>query len=585
MEGNQKMKKLSLSFIVTGLCLALALPGFGMGDRPPFESQLVARAEVDECFNGIGQPYQPGPDCGRYDIPKANQAYLWGLTKAGNKLWFGTAANMLCLVRAFNAYSDDDSGGTWQDLLSNVHPYQNDLWACEYDDGLYPQSEMVSTVPEIFSDYRPPQIYTYDISTRVLTNMTDAISGVTDRLRLENTFGLRSAGSIGNLVFLSGPVALGRGINMFVFNAETGEFIASSTLPQYQNIRKWLLMNNILYAAVANEDGGGVVLRWEGNESSPFTFVEVGKLDGGGAEIVAHNGRIFVGTWPSRNEATPSKAGIWMSPAVPATGLTSADYSSWKKVWQTDEFEPDPLNASIYGVGAMASYGGYLYWGTMHIHGKAALVFMNQYNMGLIDFPLAYFNTWRASAVFRGKNFEATRQVELLYGNKYLPVYVSSGSWGYWTIKKNKMGVSGKYGDAGFGNIYNNYVWTMAVYANQLFVGTMDHSYLWLDWDSLQQHYIYGDYVTIPTIQIPYIYTISEEEYGADLWRFPSTSSAAERVSRDGLGNFTNYGFRSSVTDEATGLYIGTANPASLHTDYYGKNIGGWELIRVYKTQ
>ena len=194
------MKKLSLSFIVTGLCLTLALPGFGMGGRPPFESQLMARAEVDECFNGIGQPYQPGPDCGRYDTPKANQAYLWGLTKAGNKLWFGTAANMLCLVRAFNAYSDDDSGGTWQDLLSNVHPYQNDLWACEYDDGLYPQSEMVSTVPEIFSDYRPPQIYTYDISARVLTNMTDAISGVTDRLRLENTFGLRSAGSIGNLV-------------------------------------------------------------------------------------------------------------------------------------------------------------------------------------------------------------------------------------------------------------------------------------------------------------------------------------------------------------------------------------------------
>ncbi|MDY6831807.1 MAG: hypothetical protein SWC96_08170 [Thermodesulfobacteriota bacterium] len=580
------MKKVSAGILAVWFCLAIALPCLGMGNRPPFDSRLVARAEVDECFNGIGNPYEAGPDCYRCDDPKANQTYVWGLTKAGSKLWFGTCANMLCLLRAFNCYSmEDNTGGTLADLLSNVSPYQNDLWVCEYDEGLYPKTEMISSVPDIFGDYRPPKIYTYDIKTEVLTDMTGTITADADNIRLENTFGLRSAAAIDDMVFLSGPVALGQGINMFVFDAVTGSFIASATLPQYQNIRKWLVLNDVLYAAVANEDGGGKVLRWTGDRSSPFSFDEVGVLDGGGSEIVAHDGRIFVGTWPSRTEENAALGGIWMSPKIQAGGLTITDYNSWEKVWEADEYEPDPLNASIYGVGAMASFGGYLYWGTMHVHGKAASVFMQQYNMKLFEFPLAYVNSWRATSIFRGKCFDSDKKVELLYGNDSLRVYVPNGdSSGYWTSRKNNMGgVSGKYGAAGFGNMYNNYTWTMAVYDNQLFVGTMDHSYLWLDWDGLQRYYISGEHITLPRPQINWWYTPSENEYGADLWRFPSTNAEAERVSRDGLGNYTNYGFRSSIVDEDTGLYIGTANPASLHTDNCGNINGGWELIRVYK--
>ncbi len=578
------MKKLSISIFMAGLCLALALPCFGMGDSPPFGTELMARAEVDECFNGIGDPYEAGPDCNSYECPKANQSYVWGLTRADNKLWFGTAANMLCLVRAFSSYSSN-GGNEAGDLLGHVAPYQNELWLCEYDEGLYPKTEMMTPVPDVFGDYRPPKIYTYDLDTQALTDMTDQITATEDRMRLESTFGLRSAANIDDLVFLSGPVALGEGINMFVFDATSGSFLQSATLPEYQNIRKWLVLNNVLYAAVATEYGDGKVLRWTGSKSSPFSFEEVGNLDGGGAEIVAHNGRIFVGTWPSRGNQ-PSKAGIWMSPVVPEGGLTNNQYMSWKKIWQTDEYEPDPLNASIYGIGAMASFGDYLYWGTLHVHGKAAFVFMDEYDMNLLEFPLAYFNTWRAAAIFRGKNFNKDKEVDLLYGSKSMPVYVSPGdSWGYWTYRYNNMGgISGKYGKSGFGNMYNNYCWTMAVYDDQLFVGTMDHSYLWLDWDGLQRYYIYGEYFTLPVPQIDWWYTPSEEEYGADLWRFPSTNEEAVRVSRDGLGNFTNYGFRSSVVDENTGLYLGTANPACVNTDYYGNIDGGWELIRVFAT-
>lgn len=556
----------------------MALPGFSMGDLPPFGSEMVARAEVDECYNGIGEPYEPGPDCGWGETPKANQAYLWGLTRADDTLWFGTAANMLCLVRAFSSYSADGDG-----LLSNVSAYENDLWLCEYDEGLYPETEMMAPVPDVFSDYRPPQIYTYDIQTRQLTNMTGQLATIQDQIRLESTFGLRSAVAFDNMVFLSGPVALGEGINMFVFDATTKEFISSSTFMDYQNIRKWLVLDGVLYAAVAGEDGRGRVLRWTGSKSNPLSFMEVGILDGGGVEIVEHNGRIFVGTWPSKG-TNPANAGIWMSPVVPEGGLDEDDYHSWQKVWETGEYEPDPLNAGIYGIGAMASFDGHLYWGTMHVHGKAALVFIDQYDMNLSQYIPTYFNSWRAAALFRGSDFGGDRNVELLYGNASMPVYVPDGFFGgYWTRRMNNMGgISGKYGSSGFGNVYNNYIWTMAVYADQLFIGTMDHSYLWLDWNHLQKTFIGGDWITIPIPDIPWFYTPSQDEYGADLWRIPSSHEAAIRVSRNGLGNYTNYGFRSVAVDDS-GLYIGTANPASINTDYNGNIDGGWELIRVFE--
>jgi len=67
---------------------------------PILSDQLLAKAAPDECFAGIGQPYPPlqaGGTCPSGSIPKRNQAYVWGLTQVGTQLWFGTAANVLCL--------------------------------------------------------------------------------------------------------------------------------------------------------------------------------------------------------------------------------------------------------------------------------------------------------------------------------------------------------------------------------------------------------------------------------------------------------------------------------------------------------
>lgn len=564
------MKTLSMSLFVTGLVFYLVMPCFGMGVQPQptpaaFSSKRLAKAEVDECFNGVGNYYKEGPNCSSGERKKANQSYLWGLTKFDDTLWFGTAPNMICMVHAFASYENSEY---------DPQPYQGNLWTCEYEEGQYLDSEMASlNVPEKFNDYRPPKIYTYDISTSTLTEKSSAITNATAQLLLQSTFGLRSAVAYGNYVILSGPRALGSGINIFLFNGSTGAFVGATTLTDYQNIRKWLVLDDILYAAVSKESGGGAVIRYTGTTSNPFSFTEVGILDGSGAEIVSHDGRIFVGTWPDRTGDSGAIAGIYMSPEVPSGGLTASHAYSWTKVWQADDYEPDSFGATIYGTGAMASYGGYLYWGTMHVHGRAAISFVNEYNIPTSGYYDAYFNSWRATAVFRCSNFDASSpSVELLYGDSQLPVY-SNGRWSY--ARNNMGGISGKYGSSGFGNDYNNYTWTMAVYKDQLWVGTMDHSYLWTDFENLQNIYLGGTY-----IYVPWWWSPDTSDYGADIWRFPSTSSSAVRFTKNGLGNYTNYGFRTVLVDD-TGLYYGTANPANIAQWDDGSLKGGWELWRI----
>jgi len=50
----------------------------------PYDWTLIGKAQADECFAGVGVPYPPGPPCASGQ-PKVNQAYVWGLTKAGKQ--------------------------------------------------------------------------------------------------------------------------------------------------------------------------------------------------------------------------------------------------------------------------------------------------------------------------------------------------------------------------------------------------------------------------------------------------------------------------------------------------------------------
>lgn len=525
--------------------------------------ELLAKAQPDECYNGMGSPYPAGPPCDTGQ-PKVNQAYVWGLAKSGDDLWFGTAANVHCLVLG--------------NYLNLTLSHETDSWVCEF--GASQLSQNLS-LPAQVGDWRPPHLYVYNTQTKTLTEKTGDVTLPGSAL-LSQTLGIRSAGAISDVVIFAGPAMTG-GLNMFAFSTTTGNYLGFSQLPDYNNIRKWVEVDGALYVGVGNTAGGGRVLRWRGDATNPFQSEIVGILDGFAAELAEHEGRLFVSTWPTPGA---TMAGLWMSPAIPAGGLTTANAASWTKVWQVDDYEPDPVTAATYGGGALASYGGYLYWGTMHVPFLSTLAHITYYQAITdtyplvnpeIDIPLAVLGTYRPISIFRGQNFDTSPEIELLYGLATLPVasYDPLTDYVQWQMLPNKMDVyTPTMGLAGFGNFFNNYTWTMNAYQGQLFVGTMDWSYLGSELLELVLEPVIS-YTADISIELP-----SPIGVGADLFRFPNPAAVAVPESIEGVGNYTNYGVRTMIADDS--LYLGMANPMNLLTDPTDdRPEGGWELLRL----
>ena len=536
-----------------------ALPASSSTLPGGFRETLLAKAQPDECFAGIGLPYPaflPDGSCPTGSQKKVNQAYVWGLARTGDTFWFGTAPNVHCLV----------IGG----FLGVTTPIQNSSYVCEFGDGYFAKTH---SLPPAIGDWRPPHVYTYNLATKQLTDKSSMLGG-----RLNLTLGLRSAGTLNGVVFLAGPSLLlgGKSIDVYAFSATTGAPLGIWNLPQYDNIRKWLVVNGVLYTAVHNTTGGGSVLRWTGNlpaasDPNPAStlFETVGTLDADGVELALHAGRIFVSTWPDL--AKHSVAGLWMSPVLPAGGLTSANASGWQQVWTVNDYEPDPVTAATYGGGALMSYGGQLYWGTMHVPLLATEAHLQVYGQPQTtqDALADIAGTWRAIAIFRGHDFGTPKQhVQLLYGESHLPAYAPGTGW---KLQPTKAGPP-LYGHSGFGNLFNNYTWTMDVYKGQLFVGTMDWSYLFPDMVRAVAALL-GIPVSSSQMQI------TLPMAGADLYRFASPRQRATAVSTNGMGNPSSYGIRTMLSSN-DGLYLGMANPMNLLTTP-GKPLGGWELIHI----
>jgi len=527
--------------------------------------ELLAKAAPDECFVGLGPPASAevaGAGC-ELGQPKVNQSYVWGLTRSGNSLWFGTAPNAHCLTMGLS--------------LALTEPIQNDDYVCEY--GESPVRAEMPIIPPAGGDWRPPKLYAYDTSSRTLTDKTEDVRTASelDRQRLESTVGIRAAGSHRGVVLLGGPSVLG--LNLFAFDGESGRYLGSTTLPEYGSIRHFLVADSALYAGVGlGTDGqsGGAVLRWTGSRSSPFDFTVVGSLPAQVADLVVHKGRMFVTTWPSVNRAVEggNTAGLWMSPwlADGERGLNLEDATAWTQVWNVTQYEPDPVIATTYGLGGLASYGGNLYWGTMHVPMKALSVHASVYEpVGAEQEAAVAQNTHRATSIFRASRFDQGRaQADLLYGAAELPAYDPEANDGKGAWRLVPTGYKPRYGAAGFGNGYNNYTWKMAVVGDALYIGTMDWSYLAKDLPA-----------DLRAATQAALGVIAPASYGADLWVFDQPHGPARPVDTTGLGNYLNYGIRSMVADRST-LYVGTANPMNLRTDP-GDDVpeGGWELIRL----
>ena len=227
----------------------MLLGGRADGRRPApaadtYSSRLLGKAVPDECFAGIGQPYPAGPPCAQGQA-KVNQSYVWGMTRVGRQVWFGTGANTHCLTSG--------SG------LADAQPVVNDDYVCEFAESQVAQQH--PAVPDALGDVRPPQVWSYDDG--VLTNRTP------DDPRLRSTLGLRAAGTAHGVVLFAGPSLSGT-LNVFAFDAVTKRFLGSRTLAQYGNARTFLSAAGDLYlgAGIGPDGGlGGAVLRWRGNRA------------------------------------------------------------------------------------------------------------------------------------------------------------------------------------------------------------------------------------------------------------------------------------------------------------------------------
>ena len=122
-----------------------------------------------------------------------------------------------------------------------------------------------------------------------------------------------------------------------------------------------------------------------------------------------------------------------MSPVIPGGGLTTLDAAGWTQVWKADDYEPDLTVAGTYAGGALHSFKGHLYWGTMHVPFLATVVATAYLDLDADgsssvdsnELLTTALGTYRAINIFRGRNFATTPELEVLYGLQYLPVYDS----------------------------------------------------------------------------------------------------------------------------------------------------------------
>src|SRR3990172_8952156 len=401
-------------------------------------------------------------------IPKVNENYPWGLTKVGPVIWLGTFDNVGCI------------GGTaFFSIAFNLIPSITNFvpgvpeTVCEFEFG--PSAPLLG---DGFGDQRPPSIYTYNTQTNTIEEKSvvgckSFTAGMTAEQLLAQTAGLRSAGSLpsSDIVILAGP---GQNVvNMFAFRASTQQCIGAKSFDQYNDIRRWLKLGLALYAGVGKTAGGGSILRWAGTLSSPLNFITVGTTDSPVANIATHveGGKTYVAvtTWTNlinlslgtmsldtmeislQNLISTLKgfAALYISPQVPISGLNSLHATQWKKVWHILNYEPGLITAAVYGGGDLASYKGKLYWGTIQVpftgviaHGLIfdpelfepdcsddGIIFppSNDCEQRIVD---AFTNTDRPTAIFRGSNLATVyKKIELLYGEKDLPVYDPNQGW------------------------------------------------------------------------------------------------------------------------------------------------------------
>lgn len=609
----------------------------------------LAAATPDECYKA-GGTYEPAQESGGvYSCTdgrqlKVNQGYVWGMAKHDDTLWFGTGPNVQCLMMAqYIAPIPVETDSYVCDPTSTYRAADKTAWGLELTGSpLWPASgtqgylRAAGIAPDFataaayagntiarIGDWRQPDLFSYNVDTGTQTNLLSSLSPEGKTL-LGRTLGIRSAGATDEYVIFAGPDVLTAPngawgwVNYFVFDKD-GNFLGADHVENQTNIRKWEDINGKLYTGIgvaptflnfapnpANPTRGQV-LKFTGfdandPEGSRLKYDVVGNMTTSPSEFTEFNNRIYTSSWPVGT--SPDTAGIYMSPELNGDGELTSN-TAWDKVWDVTDYEPDPLIARTMAVGAVQSYEGKIYWGTMNVPFVGSFYLIQAYTAkyGAPDteqLALMALGGWRTTTEFRGDSFDTSPDVQLLYGNVVLPVADFSGPSASWSLQPNRMSSIPRYGLAGFGNPFNAYTWTMAVNRGDLYVGTFDSSYLiralvqggtsatssgipqGVDTADAQAATTLFTSENMQALLAGYGLTLDDFplQYGADLWRFPTgTHRAVPEFINGGLNRFS-YGIRTMISD-GSNLYLGMANPMNLEVNPPGYPQGGWQLLQL----
>ncbi len=547
-----------------------------MADMTNYAVKQLYQSPKDGCYFGLGDKrntYNPaGIDCAECTEAggklKASGSYAWGMTQMGDKVYWSTNNNYLCMPGYGRTANPDIADG----------PYENEAWVCEYELGIE------GVTKQKYGDIQKPRIFEYDTKTGVVRDITP-----NDTL-LDGCQGLRSAAAHHGIIFFGGPAFAGANMTsstssvFLAYSPEQGRFIGSSDMSQVggcrvTNVRRWIIVNDVLYCGVGIIDKQGVsrgaILRWYGDMQNPFKFEIVGWTPTEAAEIEYHNGRIYAGGWPN---ATTTSA-LYRSPKMPQGGFTADNATEWETVWRFSDYEVNPASQKMSYFSVMKSYKGKLYWGMFSNTFGAMAAVINRFGSLASADAIAYlFGFLRSTTLFRTDDFNSPNDIEMLYGEEELPVYDETTK--EWSLKPNNSGLKPVFGRSGYGNLFTCYTWSMSIYNDDLYIGTMDMSNLIEPAvGPLLERQDFGNSITGEQLLnvLKSMLRLDPEKKGFELLRLSDHNTAPVLITDNGFGNPAAYGIRNMQVHNNV-LYVGTANPLNLHEK------GGWEIHAVDAT-
>ncbi|MFI1014828.1 hypothetical protein [Streptomyces sp. NPDC020965] len=532
----------------------------------------VAKAPIDECFRSIGGS-RPAPEadgsCPSGFAPKRNQAYAHGGVRGGDHVYFGTSANLTC-------------GGPG--LLGPYSPsLRTKNLVCEGSQG-----PGAARFGDNWGDWRSPHIYRVNADTEKTEDITPTPEQAPG---MSSMMGVRGQAYHDGVVLLAGPrLTPGGGVsglNVLAYEASTGRFLGEKLLPEYSNMRTGVVIGGELYVGARATGGtfgaGGVVLKWTGDRADPFRFeVVAAGLPHEPAYLTGHDGRIVTANWSTfrPGQAVGGSPEMYLSPALPARGgLTKADATRWKPVFQLSDYEPDPVIAQAGMFGALTSWKGRLYFSTMYYPTYNTVNAWAYYGRPSTEIGRlnTYVNAERGLQVFEMTDpGKATQKVSLLYGDRTVPVYDKATR--NWVPKENNLKQKPRFGPSGFGNRWNNYSWQMTVFNDQLYLGTGDFSnFLPEHAELMKDPALFGVSAVTAELLKPVVNSVSAVYGGSDTWRMTDPNRPATPFNLDGYGNRLAHGVRFWVPFEEKGkLFTGSATFANLANR--GRQSGGWDL-------